>query len=179
TDIDVPMAVGDFRLVGRRPLDAFLAMRERNRYMRGMFSWIGYRQIGVPYQCQPRIAGHSKYSLARMLKLARDGVIGFSNLPLQLVLNLGFVVSGVSFLIGLTAVVVKAVGAFTVPGWASILVVVSFMSGIQLIVLGVVGEYIARIYDEVKARPLYLVRELHGFDERQASAVAEIKSGVR
>jgi polyisoprenyl-phosphate glycosyltransferase len=179
TDIEVPPAAGDFRLVDRQALDAFLAMRERNRYIRGMFSWIGYRQIGVPYQCPPRFAGRSKYSLSRMLKLARDGVIGFSNVPLQLVLNIGFMVSAASFLLGLFAIIVKATGVFAVPGWASIVVLISFVGGIQLIVLGVVGEYIARIYDEVKLRPLYLLTQLHGFDEEQVAAIARNKSTVR
>jgi glycosyltransferase involved in cell wall biosynthesis len=179
TEIEVPQAAGDFRLVDRQPLDAFLSMRERNRYIRGMFSWIGYRQIGVPYKCPPRFAGSSKYSLSRMLKLARDGVIGFSNVPLQLVLNVGFIVSAASFLLGLFAIVVKATGVFAVPGWASIVVLISFVGGIQLVVLGVVGEYIARIYDEVKLRPLYLLTQLHGFDEEQVAALARTKSTLR
>jgi len=165
SDVDVPESAGDFRLVDRSALDAFRAMRERNRYIRGMFSWVGFRQIGVPYQCPPRFAGRSKYTFPRMLKLARDGIVSFSHLPLQLVLNLGFVVSLASFLIGIAAIVVKVADIYAVPGWASIVVIVSFMGGIQLVVLGVMGEYVSRVYDEVKQRPLYLVRRAHGFDE--------------
>jgi dolichol-phosphate mannosyltransferase len=136
---------------------------------------VGFRQIGVPYDCPPRFAGRSKYTFAQMLKLARDGLVSFSHLPLQLVLNVGFAVSALSFLVGLAAIAAKVAGIFAVPGWASIVVIVSFMGGIQLIVLGVMGEYVSRIYDEVKQRPLYVVRDLHGFDD---SAVRARDAGV-
>jgi polyisoprenyl-phosphate glycosyltransferase len=158
----VPAAAGDFRLVDRDALDAFLALRERSRYLRGMFSWIGFRQIGVPYRCPPRFAGRSKYTFGRMMGLARDALIGFSNLPLRIALNVGFVVSFLAFLFGMAAIVVKVANVYAVPGWASTVVIVTFVGGIQLIVLGVVGEYVAGIYDEVKQRPLYLVRSAHG-----------------
>jgi dolichol-phosphate mannosyltransferase len=171
TDVDVPTAAGDFRLVDRKALDAFLSMRERNRYIRGMFSWVGYRQVGVPYECPPRLAGQSKYTFPRMLKLARDGIVGFSSLPLELVLRIGFFVAVISFLFGVSAVIVKVAGVYTVPGYATIVVIVSFVGGVQLMVMGVMGEYIARIYDEVRLRPLYLFSELHGFDEEQVAAL--------
>jgi polyisoprenyl-phosphate glycosyltransferase len=179
TDVQVPPAAGDFRLVDRKAVDAFRAMRERNRYIRGMFSWIGYRQIGVPYLCPPRFGGRSKYTLARMVKLALDGIVGFSNLPLQLVLRAGFGVSVASFLAGLAAIVVKIAGVFAVPGWASIVVIISFMSGVQLVVLGVMGEYVGRIYDEVRLRPLYLLSDLHGFDDEQVAAFEQRNLAVR
>jgi glycosyltransferase involved in cell wall biosynthesis len=179
SDVDVPEAAGDFRLVDRGALDAFREMRERNRYVRGMFSWIGFRQIGVPYECPPRFAGKSKYTFGRMLKLGRDGIVSFSNLPLQLVLNLGFAVSAASFIVGIAAIVVKAAGLFVVPGWASIVVIVSFMGGIQLIVLGVIGEYVARVYDEVKHRPLYVVHNLHGFDEADVGSRTPTRASAR
>ncbi len=179
TDVEVPRSAGDFRLVDRKALDAFRAMRERNRYIRGMFSWIGYRQIGVPYHCPPRFAGRSKYTLPKMLRLALDGIVGFSNLPLQLVLNAGFIVSAASFLLGIVAIVVKVAGIFAVPGWASIVVIISFTAGVQLVVLGVMGEYVARIYDEVRLRPLYLLRNLHGFDEEQIAALERRNLAVR
>lgn len=178
SEVDVPEAAGDFRLVDRSALDAFLALRERNRYIRGMFSWIGFRQIGVPYRCPPRFAGRSKYTPRRMLKLARDGIVGFSNLPLHLVLNLGFMVSALSFLLGIAAIVVKVAHVYAVPGWASIVVIVSFMGGIQLVVLGVMGEYVARVYDEVKQRPLYFVDEVVGFPEH-ARATEPAIEGAR
>ena len=165
TEVEVPAAAGDFRLVDRTALEAFRALRERNRYIRGMFSWVGFRQTGVPYKAPPRFAGRSKYTPRRMLKLARDGIISFSSVPLHLVLNVGFVVSLLAFVLGVFAVVAKVGGFFVVPGWASIVFIVSFATGIQLVVLGVMGEYVARIYDEVKQRPLYVVRGLHGFED--------------
>ncbi len=164
-EIDVPYAAGDFRLVDRRALDAVRAMRESNRYLRGMFSWVGFRQSGVSYVSPPRPAGRSKYSPTRMARLATDAVIGFSARPLRLALSLGFVVSIASILFGLSAIVSKLVGVFVVPGWTSIMVLVGVVGGIQLIVLGIIGEYIAHIFDEVKRRPLYVVSRAHGFGE--------------
>ena len=165
SDIDVPQAAGDFRLVDRRALAAFRAMRESNRYLRGMFSWIGFQQAGIPYSSPPRAAGRSKYTPRKMMRLATDAIIGFSDRPLRQALNVGFAVSALSIAFGLSAVVVKLAGGFSVPGWASLMVLFGVVGGIQLIVLGVIGEYVGRIYDEVKHRPLYLVRERHGFPE--------------
>jgi len=165
TDVEMPAAAGDFRLIDRKALDAFRALRESNRYVRGMFSWIGFRQTGVPYVCAERPGGRSKYTPRRMLKLASDAIVGFSTLPLRLALNLGFVVSALSIVFGLSALATKLAGGFAVPGWASIMILVGLVGGIQLIVIGVIGEYIGRIYDEVKQRPLYFVSASHGFDE--------------
>jgi len=162
SDIDVPEAAGDFRLVDRKALTAFRAMRESNRYLRGMFSWIGYTQVGIPYSSPPRAAGRSKYTPRKMMRLATDAIVGFSDRPLRVALNIGFVVSLLSITFGLSAVVVKLAGGFSVPGWASLMVLFGVVGGIQLIVLGVIGEYVGRIYDEVKQRPLYLVRAQHG-----------------
>jgi dolichol-phosphate mannosyltransferase len=162
TDIDVPAAAGDFRLVDRRALAAFRAMRESNRYLRGMFSWIGFQQTGIPYASPPRPAGQSKYTPRKMVRLATDAIIGFSDRPLRLALNIGFVVSVLSIAFGISGVIVKLTGGYSVPGWASLMVLFGVVGGIQLIVLGVIGEYVGRIYDEVKHRPLYLVREQHG-----------------
>ena len=166
-DIDVPVGAGDFRLVDRRALDAVRAMRESNRYLRGMFSWVGFRQSGVPYASPPRPAGTSKYSRVRMLRLATDAVIGFSNRPLRLGLNVGFVVSIASILFGLSAVISKLAGVFVVPGWTSIMILVGIVGGIQLIVLGVIGEYVSHIFDEVKRRPLYVVSRVHGIADEE------------
>ena len=163
SNIDVPLDVGDFRLVDRRALEAFKAMRETNRYVRGMFSWIGFRQVGVSFQRDERFAGDTKYHLTKMLKFATDGVVSFSAAPLRLALNLGFIVSALSFVFGLVAVVFKLAGLYSIPGLASIAVFVAFLGGMQLLVLGLMGEYIARIHDEVKDRPLYIVRDTHGF----------------
>ena len=165
--VEIPAAAGDFRLADRRVIEAFRAMPERNRFVRGMFAWLGFRQLAVPYVVPPRFAGRSKYTLRKMIRLATDGLTGFSTAPLRLVLDLGFVASVLSFLFGLATLISKFAGVFLVPGWLTIVLVTSFIGGIQLIVIGVVGEYVARIYDEVKARPLYLVRELHGFEHEQ------------
>jgi dolichol-phosphate mannosyltransferase len=164
TEIEMPLNVGDFRLVDRRALDAFRAMREQNRYVRGMFSWVGYRQVGVPFQRDERFAGETKYPYRKLLGLAIDGIVGFSAYPLRLALNLGFVVAGFSFLLGVGFFVMKFAGFWEVPGLASIAVFVAFLGGIQLFLLGVVGEYIARIHDEVKDRPLYLVSDARGLE---------------
>ncbi len=164
-DIDVPTGAGDFRLVDRKALAAVRAMRESNRYLRGMFSWVGFRQTGVPYASPPRTAGRTKYSTLRMFRFATDAVVGFSNRPLRLGLNVGFVVSIASIVFGLSAAISKIAGVFVVPGWTSIMVLVGIVGGIQLIVLGVIGEYISHIFDEVKRRPLYVVSRVHGIPE--------------
>lgn len=163
TDVDVPLDTGDFRLIDRRAIDAFRAMRERSRYVRGMFGWIGFKQTGVKYVRPGRFAGETKYPVSKLIRLALDGIISFSNLPLRMVLQLGFVVSVISFCAGITAIFIKLSGMYAISGWASLTVFVSFIGGVQLTVLGVMGEYVGRIYEEVKHRPLYLVRNLHGF----------------
>jgi glycosyltransferase involved in cell wall biosynthesis len=162
TDLDVPAGAGDFRLVDRRALDAFLRLRESNRYLRGMFSWVGFEQTGVPYVSGPRVAGRSKYTVRRMIRLAVDAIVGFSDRPLRIALNTGFVVSILSVLFGLSAVVSKLAGIFVVPGWTSVMVLVGLVGGVQLVVTGIIGEYVGRIHDEVKDRPLYIVRDAHG-----------------
>ena len=166
TEFDMPLNVGDFRLVDRRALEAFRSMREQNRYVRGMFSWVGFRQVGVPFQRDERHAGQTKYSYGKLLGFAIDGIVSFSAYPLRLVLNLGFVVAGVSFLLGCAFVTMKFAGFWEVSGLASIAVFVAFLGGVQLFLLGIVGEYIARIHDEVKRRPLYLVSETQGLEPR-------------
>jgi dolichol-phosphate mannosyltransferase len=129
-----------------------------------MFSWIGLSQTGVPYTRQERFAGETKYPLRKMLRFAMSGVISFSSVPLRAALNIGFVVSFLAFVLGIWSLVVKIGGFYNVPGWTSTILVVSFLGGIQLVVLGVIGEYIGSIHDEVKGRPLYVVGELAGFD---------------
>lgn len=174
TTIDVPLDAGDFRLVDRKALDAFRAMHENNRFVRGMFGWIGFRQGEVHYVRPERFAGRTKYPLRRMLRFATDGIVSFSNAPLRMALNFGFLVSITSFVLGFAAIVAKFAGVFAVPGWASIVVVTTFLGGVQLVVLGIVGEYIARIYDEAKNRPLYLVANAHGFDLEEAASTRRL-----
>jgi dolichol-phosphate mannosyltransferase len=165
SEVEVPLDAGDFRLVDRRALDVFNQMRESNRFVRGMFSWIGLRQTGVLYRRHERFAGETKYPFRKMLRFAATGVTSFSSAPLRAALNLGFFVSIVSFLIGVWSLIVKVGGFFNVPGWTSIVVPVTFIGGIQLIVLGVIGEYIGDIHAEVKRRPLYVVSELENFPD--------------
>ena len=140
SEVQVPVDAGDFRLVDRRALDVFNRMRESNRFVRGMFSWIGLRQAGVVYTRQERFAGETKYPLRKMLRFAATGVISFSAAPLRAALNLGFFVSFVAFAYGIWSIIVKLSGLYEVPGWTSIVVVTTFIGGIQLIVLGVIGE---------------------------------------
>ena len=170
TQTEVPVDAGDFRLVDRRAVDAFKLLRERNRYVRGMFSWVGFSQIGVPYERDARHSGERKYSYRKSLKLAADGIVSFSTVPLRMTLALGFLIAAGAFLIGLLAVVARLANWYHTPGWASLLLAVVFLGGVQLAVIGVVGLYVGRIADEVKARPLYVVREaygLTGFDDRE------------
>jgi len=162
-EIDQPVEVGDFRLVDRRALDAFLQMRERNRYVRGMFSWVGFRQTSVSYRRASRAAGESKYPLRKMVRLALDGFIGFSTAPLRFALSLGLVMAAASVVYGVVVLALKLAGVANTPGYASLLVTITFLSGVQLTVIGMVGQYVARIYDEARARPLYLVRDARGF----------------
>jgi glycosyltransferase involved in cell wall biosynthesis len=164
SEVPIPVDTGDFRLVDRRVLDAVRSMPEHRRYLRGMFAWVGYDQTGVRYARDARHAGKTKYPYRKLLKLATDGLASFSAAPLRLALNIGFVVSFASFVAGIVALGLRLAGNDSVPGWASIAVGVTFLSGVQLTVLGVMGEYIARIHEEVKQRPLYLVRDVWDVD---------------
>jgi dolichol-phosphate mannosyltransferase len=148
---------GDFRLLDRRPLDALLAMRERSRFLRGMTVWVGYRQAAVPYNRDPRYAGETKYTLGRMLRFSLDAISSFSHRPLQLATLLGFLISTLAFIAIPVVIVLRILGSY-LPGFGSITIAVLLLGGIQLIAIGIIGEYVGRIYDEVKGRPLYLVR---------------------
>jgi polyisoprenyl-phosphate glycosyltransferase len=171
TDLDIPLDVGDFRLVDRKALDAFRAMREHNRYVRGMFSWVGFRQRGVKYVRSERFAGSTKYPMKKMLKLAADGVVSFSVVPLRLALHAGLLIALISFVGGTTALVLKVCGYHSlIPGWASLVAAVSFLGGVQLMLMGVLGEYVGRIYDEVRQRPLYIVRDWSESDQSGSTA---------
>ncbi|WP_161992571.1 glycosyltransferase family 2 protein [Aureimonas leprariae] len=177
-EIDIPMDVGDFRLVDRKALDAFRAMPERDRFVRGMFGWMGFRQAVVPFRRMPRAAGVTKYPWRRMLRLASDGIVGFSDAPLRAVLWLGFAISAAAFGFGLFAIGAALAGS-VVPGWASLAVLLSFLSGVNLTMTGVVGLYVGRIHNEVKQRPLYVVSEAVGTDSAAAAMPAERARAVR
>lgn len=157
TRVAIPRNVGDFRLVDRKAVDAFKAMPERDRFVRGMFGWMGFRQAAVPYHRLARAAGETKYSLRKMMRLAFDGLVGFSDAPLRLVLWLGLAVSAGALAYGAYVVALSLLDATLVPGWASLAVILSFLSGVNLITTGVVGLYVGRIHNEVKGRPLYVV----------------------
>lgn len=162
-DVDQQPGAGDFRLVDRKALDAFLLMQERNRYVRGMVCWVGYRQTIVTYTRAPRAAGRSKYPLRKMLRLAGDGIIGFSVAPLRLGVTAGVLIALAAVTYGLVAIALMLAGLPELPGYVSLLATITFLSGVQLIVIGIIGQYLARVYDEVRGRPLYLVREARGF----------------
>jgi glycosyltransferase involved in cell wall biosynthesis len=149
---------GDFRLMDRRALRALLAMPERNRFLRGMTVWVGFTQTGVPYHREARAAGETKYTLSRMLRFSFDAIASFSHAPLQLATLLGFIFSLLAFLAIPLTVVAKLTHAYA-PGISTTLVAIFLLGGIQLITVGIIGEYVGRIYDEVKRRPLYVVRE--------------------
>jgi dolichol-phosphate mannosyltransferase len=159
---------GDFRLLDRRPLDALLAMRERNRFLRGMTVWVGYTQAAVPYQRDPRHAGETKYTVSKMLRFSLDAISSFSHRPLQLATFLGFLISSLAFIAIPIVIVLRVLGSY-LPGFGSITITVLLLGGIQLITIGIIGEYVGRIYDEVKGRPLYLVRARRNITEEAAA----------
>jgi len=167
TSINIPLDTGDFRLMDRRVINSLRGMNERNRFLRGMIPWIGFRQIGVEYHREARYAGEAKFtSVKKMLPFALDAITSFSYFPLQLATILGFITAAVS-VIGILAVILIRLLAPHEPllGQATTLVVVLFLGSVQLISLGIIGEYLGRIYDEVKGRPLYLIQDSWGLDE--------------
>ena len=175
SDVEFPVDAGDFRLVDRRVADVVRSMREPDRYLRGMFAWVGFRQTTIEYDRDERYAGRTKNSWPRMISFAIDGILGFSVTPLRFILGLGFVISLLSLVWGLVAIIVKLTGS--VPpggqGWASLTVLVTFLAGIQLIVLGMMGLYVARAYEQGKNRPLYLVASAEGLDAGPSGSVRE------
>ena len=174
TPVEIPRDVGDFRLVDRAVIDSFTTMHERDRFVRGMFAWMGYRQIAVPFTRPERAAGETKYPLRKMLALAFNGIFSFSDAPLRFVIWLGMIVSVLAMLAGSYAIVLRFLGGNTVPGWTSIIVAVAFLAGLNMLMTGIVGLYVGRIHHEVKARPLYLVRSSYGFRLRAAQALRSV-----
>ncbi len=159
TDVKIPVDTGDFRLMDRKVVDVLKTMRERYRFPRGMSAWVGFRQIGVPYKRAVRFAGVTKYPFKKMLKLALNAITGFSYFPLQLATYFGFASAGVSIIAIPVVAIMRMTGSQFFAGQATTLISVLFLGGVQLISLGVIGEYLGRIYDEVKGRPLYIVRQ--------------------
>jgi dolichol-phosphate mannosyltransferase len=165
TDVIIPQDTGDFRLMDRQVVDTMKHMRERHRFIRGMTSWVGFPQTGVYYVREERFAGETNYPLRKMLKFASDAITSFSYLPLQLATYVGFTVAGLSGGGMLAVIIARLFGNQAFFGQATTLVMVLFLGGIQLISLGIIGEYLGRIYDEVKSRPLYVVNEAVGFEK--------------
>ena len=157
TSIDIPQDTGDFRLMDRVVVDQLNALPERNRFLRGLVCWVGFKKIGILYDRAERAAGTSKYPLRKMLRLAMDGITGFSTTPLKVSFLMGFFATIIAFGVFIWSILEKFLSpATTVPGWASLMTVIVFFGGIQLMSIGIVGEYIGRIYEEVKQRPLYI-----------------------
>ena len=169
SDIDIPRNVGDFRLVDRKALDVFLAMPERDRFVRGMFAWVGFRQAVVQFHRPARAAGETKYSLTKMLRLAMNGVVSFSDAPLRLALWSGVIVSGLAMLYGVWVIGMWLANANLERGWSSIVVLTAFLGGANMLMTGIMGVYVGRIYSEVKRRPLYVVARAVGFEAEEAA----------
>lgn len=162
SEIDIPLDSGDFSLMDRRVVDVLNAMPERARFVRGMRSWVGFRQIGVNVPREARYAGQPKYTFRRLLRLALDGFFAFSYRPLQLASLLGLGVSTLAILLAVVLIAIKLFRGVAVPGWTSIMVAVLFLGGVQLISLGILGEYVGRTYDEARARPSYIITSVMG-----------------
>jgi polyisoprenyl-phosphate glycosyltransferase len=165
SDVPIPLDSGDFRLLDRKVVDALLAMPERDRFMRGMVSWVGFSQVSVPYDRAPRAAGDSKYTLFKMARFATDGILSFSIAPLRIATLLGVLSFALALLGGLTAAGIGLVNGRWMAPWGWVVLVVLFLGGAQLLCLGILGEYLGRAYGENKRRPLYFVKETLGFDE--------------
>ena len=159
TDVKIPLDTGDFRLMDRKVVDVMNQMRERHRFLRGMSAWVGFKQVGVEYKRAARVAGETKYPFRKMFRLAVNAITGFSYLPLQVATYFGFVSAGIAILAIPVVAYMRITGSQAFFGQASTLIAVLFLGGVQLISLGVLGEYIGRLYDEAKGRPLYIVRE--------------------
>lgn len=167
TTIDIPVDTGDFRLMSRRVVDDLKRLQEQSRFVRGLVTWVGYNQIPVLYDRNKRYGGETKYPLAKMMRFALDGITGFSSEPLRLASHAGlfFAVASLTLMMALTLYKLGG-GTAVIPGWTSLAVAVLFLGGVQLLAIGILGEYIGRIYEEVKRRPLYLVRDSVNFPPR-------------
>lgn len=159
SDTAIPADTGDFRLMSRRALEAMRGLRERQRFLKGLFAWVGFPQTAIAYQREPRLAGASKFNYWRLWNLALEGITGFSTLPLRVATYLGLLTALLAFAYGAWIVAKTLIWGDPVPGWPSLMAVVSLLGGVQLMALGVIGEYLGRLYLEAKQRPLYLVRD--------------------
>jgi dolichol-phosphate mannosyltransferase len=172
SETKMPLDAGDFRLLDRKVVEVIKAMPERARFLRGMVSWAGFRQVALPYDRAARHAGESKYPLTKMIHFAMDGIISFSLVPLKLAIWTGFIAIWIAVAGIIVAILDRLLEKGLTRGWASLFVAVLFMGGVQLVSLGILGEYLGRIYTEVKRRPLYVVQERLGFPARDAAELA-------
>lgn len=159
--VTIPYNTGDFRLMNRRALDALAQLREHHRFMKGLFAWIGYRQVAFPYVRAPRAAGRTKWDYISLWNFSLEGITGFSMTPLRLAGISGFVISILSFVFGCYILLKTLVSGSSVPGYPSLMIMITFLSGIQLLTIGILGEYIGRIFNETKRRPLYFIDKIH------------------
>jgi hypothetical protein len=176
SEIEVPLDAGDFCLMDRRVVETLVSLRERNRFLRGLRSWVGFKQIGIEFERDARHAGEPKYTLRKLMGLALSGYIGFSAAPLRLATWLGLASALTGFLVALWAIYTKLAGIYSPRGWVSTIAIIMFIGGAQLLMLGVIGEYLSRVYDEVRRRPLYIVRSRVGADDRAGGS--ELTDGV-
>jgi glycosyltransferase involved in cell wall biosynthesis/putative flippase GtrA len=175
TEIPIPLDTGDFRLMDRKVVDSLKQLQEHHRFIRGLVSWVGYKQIGIPYVRAERFAGETKYPLRKMIKFAIDGITSFSFKPLQMATKLGIYSSLLGFIGVLLILYLRLFTQQTIQGWTSLMVVILFMGGIQLFMLGIIGEYLGRIYDEVRDRPLYLVKSKTNFADSSAPSKSQVE----
>lgn len=166
SEVPIPLDTGDFRLMDRRVVDVLGNMPERHRFIRGMVAWAGHKQIALTYDRKKRAAGSSKYPLRKMLRFATDGILSFSSRPLQVATNLGMISAFIALIGIIYALALRITTSTWVEGWTALMIAVLFMGGVQLISLGIIGEYIGRIYEETKGRPLYILRDRIGFDAK-------------
>jgi polyisoprenyl-phosphate glycosyltransferase len=167
-DVDIPRDTGDFRLITRRVLDLLVAMPERHRFVRGMVSWIGGKQVPLVYDRDPRAAGESKYPFAKMLRFAADAITSFSMVPLRLSIILGWIMAAIGFAAAINSIQGALLG-HTVPGWSSLMAAIGLLTGTQFLMLGIIGAYLGRLYDQSKCRPLFMIRDMVGSAERLAA----------
>lgn len=179
SSVEIPLDTGDFRLMDRRAVEAFLEMPERDRFVRGMISWLGFDQEPVEYERAPRHAGETKYPLSEMVEFATDGILSFSTAPLKIATWAGFLASGFSVIGIIYALALRLFTSIWVPGWTALFISILFLGGLQLISLGIIGEYVGRIYGETKRRPLYLIQEHHEAKDYSSSTEEPKNVGVR
>ncbi len=161
SNVEIPKNTGDFRLMNRRAIDALVQLREKHRFMKGLFAWIGYKQVALQYNRAPRAAGYTKWSYTGLWNLAMEGIAGFSTVPLKVASFFGLLISIMAFLFGAYIILKTLISGVDVPGWATLTVMISVLSGIQLLCIGILGEYIGRIFGEAKKRPLYFIEDIY------------------